>query len=150
MMNKNTTYYIPYGYAIIGLSYGIDLDEAEKQEKAIQPVLSSFRFTKEVMDDPLLSPTIQFNEPPFEITTAGNFRIQKNNDKQSMTLLAEAVEKDRLRSLLPQLYKNDVFKVLSIYLSRRAPPKDLLLTFSIFLLYFYFKILEMMGQLLSR
>lgn len=92
--NKNTTYYIPYGYMIIGLSYSIDLDEAEKQEKAVQPVLDSFRFTKPAVEDPLLMPTIQFKEPPFEITSAGDWRLMKNENRQPMNLLAEAVEKD--------------------------------------------------------
>ncbi len=104
MANKNTTYYIPYGYAMVGLSYGIDLDEADKQEKTIQPVLDSFRFTKPVMEDPLLMPTLHFDEPPFEITSAGNWRIQKNTDKQAMTLLAEAVEKDNFEGSIAIYY----------------------------------------------
>ena len=94
LSSRNTTYYIPYGYVILGLSYAIDLDEAEKQVTAIQPVLDSFRFTRLPLDDPGLSPTIQFDEPPFEITAFGNWRIQKNFSKQPMSLLAEAVEKD--------------------------------------------------------
>lgn len=92
--NKNTTYYIPYGYTIVGLSYSIDLDEAEKQEKAVLPVIDSFQFTKSVIQDPELSSVIQFTEPPFEITSAGAWRLMKNESKQPMRLLAEAVEKD--------------------------------------------------------
>ena len=102
--NQNTTYYIPYGYTIIGLNYSIDLDEAEKQEKAIQPALSSFQFTKLPLDDPGLSQTIQFDEPPFEITVYENFRIQKNISKYPMNLLAEAVEKENFEGSFAVYY----------------------------------------------
>jgi len=104
MANKNTIYYIPYGYDMVGLSYSIDLDESEKQEKAIQPVLDSFRFTKEAMDEPDLSPTIGFTEPPFEITTTGDFRLQKNRDKQAYTLLIEGVQEDNFEGSLAIYY----------------------------------------------
>lgn len=90
--NKNITYYIPYGYTLIGLSYSIDLNEVDKQEKAIAPVLSSIKFTKLPKSDPLLLPTLSFAEPPFEITAADDWRIQKNNDKSASSLLAEAVQ----------------------------------------------------------
>lgn len=109
MMNRNTTYYIPYGYAIVGLSYSIDLDEADKQEKAIQPVLDSFIFAQLPVDDPLLMPTLHFDEPPFEITSAGDFRLQKNNDKQSKDLLAEGVQKDNFEGSFA-IYYDQIYK----------------------------------------
>ncbi len=105
MMNKNTSYYIPYGYAIVGLSYSIDLDEADKQEKAIQPVLDGFDFTRLPVDDPLLIPTLRFDEPPFEITAAGDFRLQKNTDKQNQNLLAEAAQKDNFEGTFAIYYE---------------------------------------------
>lgn len=93
MANKNTTYYIPYGYVIVGLSYSIDLDEADKQTQAIEAVLAAFQFTGEPIDEPALSPTLEFSNPPFSLTSMGDWRLQKNNDSQSDTLLAEGAEK---------------------------------------------------------
>jgi hypothetical protein len=94
MSSQNITYYIPYGYAMVTLSYSIDLNESADQEKAIKPVLDSFIFTKDLVKIPTLTDTIKFDDPPFEITAFNDFRIQKNNDKNSDTLLAEAVQKE--------------------------------------------------------
>lgn len=102
--SKNITYYIPYGHTIIGIGYSIDLDEREKQTLAIQPVIDSILFLKEPLDDPLLSQIIQFDEPPFEITMAGNWNALRNKDKQSSSLLIEAVEKDNFEGSLTVYY----------------------------------------------
>ncbi len=89
---RNITYYIPFGYAIPSLSYSINLDEATDQEKAIQPLLDSIRFSQPAQNDPKLSPTLKFDTPPFSITAAEGWRIRKNPGKDSQDLLAEAVQ----------------------------------------------------------
>ncbi len=94
MSSKNITYYLPYGYAMIGIGYSIDLNEEEIQIAAMEPVIDALVFIKEPFDDPQLSQVIQFDNPPFEITMAGDWSALKNKDKQSRTLLVEAVEKD--------------------------------------------------------
>ncbi|MCK5615859.1 trypsin-like peptidase domain-containing protein, partial [Candidatus Pacearchaeota archaeon] len=94
MSSKNITYYLPYGYAMIGIGYSIDLNEEEIQIAAMEPVINALTFTKNPLDDPRLSQVIQFDNPPFEITMAGDWSALKNKDKQSRTLLVEAVEKD--------------------------------------------------------
>ncbi len=102
--NKNTTIYIPYGYTMVGISYSIDLDESEKQEKAIKPALEAFSFTKSSLTVPALSDTLRFDDPPFEITAAGDFRFQKNREKRSSDLLAEAVQKDNFEGNVTLYY----------------------------------------------
>lgn len=89
---QNITTYIPFGYAIPSFSYSINLDESTDQEKAIQPVLDSIRFTQPAQNDPKLSPTLRFDNPPFSITAVDNWRIRKNPGKDSQDLLAEAVQ----------------------------------------------------------
>jgi hypothetical protein len=94
MYNKNFTYYIPYGYSMVVVAYSIDLDETDKQEAVIKPVLEALSLTRSPVDDPKLDKTIKFDDPPFEISSFSDFRIQKNNDNQSGALLAEAVQRD--------------------------------------------------------
>lgn len=103
--SKNTAYYVPYGYSIIGISYSIDLNEIDKQTADIKPALDSFRFTKSPVKDPILSGTVKFDEPPFEISAFGNFRIQENKDTQAETLLAEASQKDNFEGSFAVYYE---------------------------------------------
>jgi len=102
--NKNFTYYLPYGYTIVGISYSIELNESEKQEADIKPALESFRFTKAPVNDPELSETIKFDNPSFEISAFGDFRIQENKDTQAETLLAEASQKDNFEGSFAVYY----------------------------------------------
>jgi len=103
--SKNYAYYIPYGYTIVGLSYSIDLNESDKQEAAMKAPLESFKFTKIPIKDPTLPDTIKFDDPLFQISAFGDFRIQKNNDKQSGTLLAEAVQKNNFEGSFAIYYE---------------------------------------------
>ena len=106
LYSKNAGYYIPYGYSIISLSYSIDLNEIDKQEKAVQQVLDSFEFIKTPSQNPGLKSTITFENPPFQISSAGDFRIQKNTDIQSDTLLAVAVQSENFDGNFAIYYEN--------------------------------------------
>lgn len=90
--SKNTVYYIPFGYSMTTLSYAIDLNESDKQELAIKPVLDSFKFDGSPKTDPLLPPTVEYADPPFSITAPMGWRIQRNVGKNPSDLLAEAVQ----------------------------------------------------------
>lgn len=73
---KNTIIYIPRGRFLIGVSYAVNLDKETEQMKALQPVLESIRFG-ETEEAPAASKTVRYDEPPFEFTAFGDFRIQK-------------------------------------------------------------------------
>ena len=103
--NKNTTYYIPYGYSLIMIQYSIDLDESAKQEKLIEPVLKSFNFTKSVVNNPNLPTVITFSEPNFSISSADKWILQRNFNKQSASLLIEGSEKDNFKGNFAVYYK---------------------------------------------
>lgn len=102
--NRNTTYYIPYGYALVGVSYSVDLDEAEAQEADLKPALDSFRFAESPQNDPGLLDTVRFSEPAFEMTAYGDWRLQKNESKQPMSLLVDGVEKGNFEGTLSVHY----------------------------------------------
>lgn len=91
--SRNTIFYIPYGSMLVSVGFAIDLDEAAKQEKAVQPVIDSFRFTRQPQKVPALGQTLRFEEPPFSITAPEGWKIQKNASKDPSDLLAEAVQK---------------------------------------------------------
>jgi Trypsin-like peptidase domain/S-layer homology domain len=90
----NVDYYIPYGYNLVSLSYALSLDEQSDQEKAIQPVLGSLKFTQTPVSDPKLDSTVRFDDPPFSITAPNGWRIQRNPGKDNEDMLAEAVQKN--------------------------------------------------------
>ncbi|MBI5422223.1 trypsin-like peptidase domain-containing protein [Candidatus Peregrinibacteria bacterium] len=91
--SRNTIFYIPYGSTLVSVGFSIDLNDVAKQEKAVQPVIDSFRFSRKPVKDPVLSQTLRFEEPPFSITTPDGWKIQKNASKDPSDLLAEAVQK---------------------------------------------------------
>ncbi|MFH1012855.1 MAG: trypsin-like peptidase domain-containing protein, partial [Candidatus Peregrinibacteria bacterium] len=74
---RNTIFYIPYGYALVGISYAINLDKEENQTKALTPVLNSIEFTSPPEEEPNLTESIEYQTPAFRIRTADDFRIQK-------------------------------------------------------------------------
>lgn len=102
--NKNTTYYIPYGYTMVGVSYSIDLDESEKQEKEIVPALEKLSFARTSVKNPSLPKTLSFSNPPFEIASADDFLFQKNSDMRSEDLLADAAQKDNFEGTFALYY----------------------------------------------
>ena len=93
---KQYSIYIPHGYTLAGVSYGISLDdeEEEKQTKAIAEVLSTIKLNANPITNPNLSETITFEDPSFSITMPDGWRIQKNMSNQPRNLLAEGVQKD--------------------------------------------------------
>ncbi|MBN2086961.1 S-layer homology domain-containing protein [Candidatus Peregrinibacteria bacterium] len=91
---KQNSIYIPYGYVLAGVSYGINIDEEEKQKKAIEEVLSSIRLSGDKINYPNLSSTISFNDPGFSLTMPNGWRIQENKSNQPRSLLAEAVQEN--------------------------------------------------------
>jgi len=103
---KNTIYYIPYGYTLVGISYGISLEKdlKGKQEVAIQPVLDSIQFTKSPQENPNLSSTVSFDNPDFQISVFDNWRIQKPHGARSSDLLAQAFQKDNFEGELNVYY----------------------------------------------
>jgi len=90
--SRNTIYYIPFGYSMTTFSYAIDLNETEEQEKAVRPILDSFRFDGSPKTEPLLPPTLDYADPAFSISMPEGWRIQRNVGKDSPDLLAEAVQ----------------------------------------------------------
>lgn len=90
----NTTYYIPYGYSIVVLSYALNLDQLEKQSTHIQPVLDSVQFTQPLQSEPQLDPVISFSDPHFQIESMGNWRLQKNTRKTPSDLLVLGAQRD--------------------------------------------------------
>ncbi len=101
---RSVTRYIPFGYSLVSLSTAISVDEAAAQEKALQPVLDSIRFTQPKKTDPLLSPTIRFESPAFSLTAAEGWRFQKNPGKNPPDLLAEAVQQGNFDGSLSLYY----------------------------------------------
>jgi len=108
--SRRIAIYIPYGYALVGLSYYIDLDEAEKQEPAMEEVLKTIKLNSDIKNDPGLDQTISFDDPGFSVTMPDDWRIQKNMSNQPMELLADAVQKDNFEG--------------SLYISYQMIPKD--------------------------
>jgi len=98
-------YYIPYGYSLVSISYTINKDEADKQEKAIKEVLDSVKFTKPALENPPLQATISFDDPPFSVTVPEGWRIQENPSTDPMDLLAEAVQKGNFDGYMRWSYK---------------------------------------------
>lgn len=101
---RNTILLIPYGYSLVRISYGIDLDKEEKQLETIKPVLDSLTFTKSSIQNPDLSRVIQYDRPPFEISIFEDWRIQKPMGSRSGDLLARAVQKDNYEGVLTLYY----------------------------------------------
>jgi len=88
---RNTHIYIPYGHALVGISYAIDLDKEERQLKAIEPVLASLRFTKLKVEKPDLEQQLKFERPAFELRVFDKWRIQKTMNVRGGNVLATAV-----------------------------------------------------------
>ena len=82
----------------------INVDEATDQEKAIQPVLDSIRFTQPAQADPKLNATVRFESPAFSLTAAEGWRIQKNPGKNPPDMLAEAVQQGNFDGSLSLYY----------------------------------------------
>jgi len=104
--NRNISYYIPRGFAMIGVATSFDLNELEKQEKTVQPVLDSLVFSQKAISDPKLDSTLRFTDPPFGITAASNWRIQKNPGKSPQDMLAEAVQKENFEGSFSIYYSS--------------------------------------------
>ena len=98
--------YIPYGYVLVSMTYGVTLDEEEKQTEAIEPVLDTIRLGIEKIKEPDISQTITFEDPGFSITMADDWRMLKNMSNTPIDLLAEAVQKDNFEGI--SLFKRGV------------------------------------------
>ena len=101
---RNFAYYIPYGYALVSFNYSIDLDEEEKQQKAIKPVLDAFKFTKK-QNKPQIPLALTFEEPSFKITMFDDWLMQKPVSNQPIDLLAEAVQKENYEGYIHIYYR---------------------------------------------
>jgi hypothetical protein len=90
---KNTSVYIPLGYTILGLSYGVDLDDTAAQKEAIDSVLNSLVILDKPVQDPKLPALFTHPRPAFSMKAAGPFRLQPYHGTESSSLIAEGVEK---------------------------------------------------------
>jgi len=99
------SYYIPYGYAIVSINYAIDLDEEEKQLKAIKPLLDSIEFKSPIQKKPNLEKTISFTKPSFEISSDKNWVLQKHIGDQPVDLIIEGVQKENYKGFFNIFYR---------------------------------------------
>ncbi len=105
LSERNTAYYVPYGYALLGVSHSVDLDNAEAQEKSLVKALEGFRFTAPAKDHPPLPDTVSFDEPPFQIASAPGWRLQKHFGSQPMDVLVDGVAENNFEGSLTAFYR---------------------------------------------
>ncbi len=101
---KNTILYIPYGDALVGISYSINLDHAKKQTDALAPVLNSFQLVGQPERDPGLPNPLKYEEPAFTISAFDGFRLQKPMNGDEAELLARGVQTKNVEGEFRILY----------------------------------------------
>lgn len=105
LSNKNTTYYIPYGYMLIGLSYSLEIDRADQQEKMMNAAMEGIAFTSSSRSEPELPEVIHFKNPDFSIRPAGDWRLRPNSSRRSYDLLVEGAEQDNYEGSFGLFYR---------------------------------------------
>ena len=110
-------YYIPYGYNLIAVNYGINLDKEDEQRKAIKTVIDSIEIKAEKENTPILDQSISFDKPAFQVTMPEGWKIQENKNNQPLDLLAEAAQKDNYKGYL-------YFKYRLVSKDEQALPQD--------------------------
>lgn len=101
---KNTILYVPYGYALVGISYSINLDHAKKQKEALAPVLGSFQLLGQPERDPGLPNPLEYQEPAFTISAFGGFRLQKPLSGDEAELLVRGIQEKNVEGEFRMLY----------------------------------------------
>lgn len=76
--SKTYSYIIPYGHAIVVVSYEIDFNTPKEDTKKIKKLLKKFKFLEEKVKEPENLKTYTHDYPAFSVKTYGGWHFQKN------------------------------------------------------------------------
>ena len=81
-------YIIPYGYAVVNISYFVELDKQEEDLAKINEVMQSFVFLETQNNQPFVIETLAKSDPAFSISRSGAWYIQRNQQAYLKDLIA--------------------------------------------------------------
>ncbi len=92
---QSYTYYIPYGYAIISISYALDTNNLESSKKAHDEILKTFNVLDEIDSTPEVLETFTLSTPPFSISRVSDWYLIPNSVSEFVAdRLVEIIRKD--------------------------------------------------------
>lgn len=85
---KNVSYLIPYGNAIVRIRYSVKLEDYEKHSADYEAMLKTFSFTGKPAESTQVIDVLAKSSPAFSIGRAGNWFIQRSQHPSDEELIA--------------------------------------------------------------